>query len=400
MKTDTFHKVKGALLIAGTTIGAGVLALPVLTGVAGFVPSLLVYFLCWLFMASTGLLFLEVSLWMPEGANIITMAERTLGKVGKYAAWGLYLFLFYCLTLAYIVGSGGLLVEALSPLAQLKAWQGQLLFLILFVPFVYAGARVIGRLNVVMMVGLGASYCAFVVLGAPHVQSNLLHHANWKHLWYALPISFIAFAYQGTVPTLVSYLHRDVKAIRWAIIVGSFVPFIAYVIWQWLILGIVPIEGPYGLLATAQEGQTAVHPLREALNTPLVYLVGQYFAFFALVTSFFGVTLGLVDFLADGTGIKKDWQGKLLLCSIVFIPPFLFASLHPHVFLVALEYAGGFGTALLLGLLPILMVWKGRYVLGLKAEYTVEGGRPFLLFLTAFVLIELACQVAAILLGE
>lgn len=399
MKTDTSHKIRGALLIAGTTIGAGVLALPVLTGAAGFFPSLLVYFFCWLFMASTGLLFLEVSLWMPEGANIVTMAEKTLGKIGKIAAWCLYLFLFYCLTLAYIVGSGNIFVEAFSPFATLQPWQGQLLFLLLFIPFVYAGARVVGKLNVLLMIGLGASYFAFVVLGAPHVNSTLLLHAEWGHLWYALPISFIAFAYQGTVPTLVSYLHRDVKAIRWAILVGSFVPFVAYVIWQWLILGIVPVDGPYGLLETIQEGQTAVHPLRAALNTSTVYVVGQYFAFFALVTSFFGVTLGLLDFLADGIGIQKDRNGKLLLCAMIFIPPFLFALIHPHVFLMALEYAGGFGTSLLLGLLPILMVWKGRYYLKIKSEYEVEGGRPFLLLLTAFVLLEVGCQVAVILLG-
>src|SRR6202034_2531754 len=96
----------GSLLVAGTSIGGGMLALPVLTSVGGFVPSLVIYFSCWLFMACTGLLFLEVSLWLHAEANIVSMADRTLGKIGKYAAWGLYLFLFYCLTLAYIVGCG------------------------------------------------------------------------------------------------------------------------------------------------------------------------------------------------------------------------------------------------------------------------------------------------------
>lgn len=54
---DTAHKIKGTLLIAGTTIGGGVLALPVVTGIAGYVPSLLIYLICWMFMATTGLLF-------------------------------------------------------------------------------------------------------------------------------------------------------------------------------------------------------------------------------------------------------------------------------------------------------------------------------------------------------
>lgn len=393
---DNAHRIKGALLIAGTTIGGGVLALPVLTGIAGFIPSLAIYLLCWLFMATTGLLFLELSLWMGKDANILTMAEKTLGWPGKVVTWGLYLFLFYCLTLAYIVGSGDLFVQALSRVTILQPWQGQLLFLAIFGPFIYAGAKFVGHLNLFLMLGLGLSYLGFVFLGAPHVDSTMLLRSDWNYLWLALPITFTAFAYQATVPTLVTYLERDVKAIRWAILVGSFIPFIAYVIWQALILGIVPVEGPGGIKETLEQGQNAVYPLRNALNTSTVYIVGQYFAFFALVTSFFGVCLGLLDFLADGLNIKKDAAGKALLCAIIFIPPFIFALIHPHVFLMALDYAGGFGTSLLLGLLPVLMVWRGRYHLGMKGPYEVQGGKPLLLVLIAFVAIEVLCQLAVI----
>ena len=35
--------IGGTLLVAGTAIGAGMLALPVLTGMAGFVPSLFLF---------------------------------------------------------------------------------------------------------------------------------------------------------------------------------------------------------------------------------------------------------------------------------------------------------------------------------------------------------------------
>ena len=91
----------GSLLVAGTSIGGGMLALPVLTGLAGFMPSIVIYLLCWLFMASTGLLFLEISQWMrgegnKEESNIVSMAEKILGKSGKGFAWMVYLFLFYC----------------------------------------------------------------------------------------------------------------------------------------------------------------------------------------------------------------------------------------------------------------------------------------------------------------
>lgn len=389
--------LRGTLLIAGTSIGGGMLALPVLTSQVGFFPSLLIYLACWLFMATTGLLFLEITLWMKKDANIVSMAEKTLGDWGKAIAWGLYLFLFYCLTLAYIVGVGNLIVDVMQDHVALSQWQGQLIFLFLFVPFVYAGPHLTGRLNVFLMIGLGISYLAFVFLGFPYVRTSLLMTTNWSMLWSALPITFTAFAYQGIVPTLVNYMQHDVRKARSAILIGSFLPLIAYAIWQGLILGIVPVEGPNGLQQALQAGQNAVYPLKNAINTPTVYIVGEYFAFFALVTSFFGVTLGLMDFLADGLKIKKTTWGKFTLCLLIFIPPFLFAMTHPHVFLIALDHAGGLGCALLLGLLPVLMVWSGRYRLGLKGGYTVAGGRLLLTVLILFVVVELICEFKAIL---
>jgi len=383
--------IRGILLVAGTSIGAGMLALPVMTGQAGFVPSLAIYLVCWLFMACTGLLFLEISQWMPEEANIVSMAKRTLGNFGKVAAWVLYIFLFYNLTLAYIVGIGSL-ISSIFP-GGMHGWQAQLLFLLCYIPLVYAGTRIVTRFNILLMLGLGASYLVFLWLGFQYVNMELLTSAHWSKVWIALPITFTAFAYQGIVPTLVSYMKRDIPKIRLAIIIGSFLPFITYALWQWLIMGIVPAEGAGGLIETQKLGQSAVYPLKNILNIPGLYLVGQYFAFFALVTSFFGVSLGLMDFLADGLSIKKTVGGKFLLCLLVFIPPFCIALVYPHVFLTALEYAGGFGCALLLGLLPVLMVWRGRYHLGLQGEFRVPGGHYLLIGLAGFVVIELICEI-------
>ena len=395
MKPTFSRRIHGILLVAGTSIGGGMLALPILTGQLGFIPSLFVYLACWLFMAATGLLFLEITLWMGGEANIVSMAERTLGRWGKSAAWGLYLFLFYCLTLAYIVGAGELIVDLLRGWIPLQPWQGQLLFLLLFAPPVSMGAWLIGRLNPFLMAGLALSYLVFVVMGIPHVSKELLAEVNWSKLWAALPITFTAFAYQGIIPTLVTYMNRQAAETRQAILIGSFLPFVAYAVWQWLILGIVPLEGTGGLKEAAQLGQNAIQPLRNILNATGVYAAGQSFAFFALLTSFFGVTLGLLDFLADGLKVKKTATGKAWLCLLIFIPPYVFALTHPHIFLKALEFAGGFGCALLLGLLPVLMVWSKRYKMGYR-DHAVGGGKLLLSFLILFVCIELICELGSL----
>lgn len=384
---------KAILLVAGTSIGGGMLALPVLTSQAGFLPSLLIYTLCWLFMASTGLLLFESCLWMGKNANLVSISERTLGWPGKWFSWGLYLFLFYCLTLAYIVGCGNLVVEASN--GSIPEWGGALLFVILFFPIIFAGTRAAGRLNTLLMGGLVLSYLAFVLLGYEHVRMDQLAYREWVLAPAALPIAFTAFSYQGIIPTLVNYLDHDKKRIKRAIFIGSFIPLIVYAIWEALILGIVPFNHPQGLAEALNKGQNAVYPLRYFINSPYVYGIGQFFAFFALVTSFIGVTLGLMDFLSDG--LKMDAskrRNKLLLSLLIFVPPLLIALTHPGLFLKALDYAGGYGCALLLGLLPVLIVWSGRYRLNLNQsqDYQLPGGKPLLALLILFVLFEVGCQ--------
>ncbi len=391
MNQNNSSTFRGVLLVAGTSIGGGMLALPVLTSLGGFLPSLVVYFFCWLFMACTGLLFLEISLWMHKDANIVSMSERTLGTWGKSFTWILYLFLFYSLSVAYIVGCGDLVSQLFKN--QIPEWIAPFIFVLCFAPIIFIGTRFVSKINVVFMLGLAISFFTFLLLGFGYVRSELLLDHNWSKSLLALPIAFTSFAYQGIIPTLVNDMHYDVKRLRKAIVIGSFIPLITYIIWQWLIQGIVPTEGSGGLAEALANGNNAVQPLKNFINTPIVYIVGQFFAFFALITSFFGVTLGLMDFLADGLDIKKTVSGKFLLLLLIFIPPLMISYTYPHIFLTALDYAGGYGCALLLGLLPILMVWSARYRLGMKSPYTFPGGKTALLFLAAFVIFELVLEI-------
>ncbi|QVL58157.1 MAG: tyrosine transporter [Simkaniaceae bacterium] len=383
--------IGGALLVGGTAIGAGMLALPVVTGMGGFLPAIVIFIICWLFSACTGLLLLEVCLWMPNDANIISMAHHLLGPVGKFSAWILYLFLFYCLTIAYAAGGGGFIVELFG--GKISHGIGVILFTAIFGTFVYLGTRAVDRINFLLMIGLGVSYLIFVVLGAGHVKLEFLKRMQWFPAIMALPVMFTSFSYQGIIPSLTAYLDRHPKMVRFAILVGTSLPFIAYIIWEYLILGLVPTDGPHGLMQAEALGYTAVEPLKYVFPNSPIYTTGQFFSAFALTTSFLGVTLGLLDFLSDGLQLPKVGWKKFLLCAIVYIPPVIIAIINPNIFLRALGYAGGIGCALLLGLLPIIMVWVGRY----HKDYSdlnrqLPGGKGVLLLLSLFVIFELIIE--------
>ena len=91
---STMKKLGGVLLIAGTSIGAGMLAIPYAVAAAGFFYAVILLLVNWLIMLATALLMVEVNTRQPIAADLNTMAKATLGKSGQVINWLTYLLLF------------------------------------------------------------------------------------------------------------------------------------------------------------------------------------------------------------------------------------------------------------------------------------------------------------------
>lgn len=354
------RKMGGILLVSGTTIGAGMLALPVVTGLAGFFPSLILFLVYWAIMTYTAFLVLEVALWMKKpGAHMITMAETTLGLFGKSVCWVSYLFLLYALTTAYLAGGGAIFSDFLHDAFgwNIPTVLQPLPLLIIFGYFVCRGVHAVDFLNRLLMLGLAVSYLVMVVSLSSNIEGTKLMFHEWKWLWAGSSILATSFGFHIVIPSLISYLDRDIKALKQVILIGSALPLVVYLVWQLLVLGIVP---PQDLLEGYFNGSSGALLLNEALGNKGWAYVATLFSFLAIVTSFLGVSMSLADFLADGFNIGPRLEGKLLLLALTFIPPLGFLFTDPRAFLTALEYAGAFGVMVLLVILPVWMVWEGR----------------------------------------
>ena len=60
----------GILIVAGTQIGAGMLALPLTTGIAGFSYAVLTFVVCFIYMLTTLFLLLEANYYKFESITI------------------------------------------------------------------------------------------------------------------------------------------------------------------------------------------------------------------------------------------------------------------------------------------------------------------------------------------
>ncbi len=349
-------RVLGAvLLIAGTTIGAGMLALPVTTSFAGFFPSLLLLLFVWLVMLCTALFFLDVNLAIRGEPNLISMAGRTLGKTGKVCTWIFYLLLLYSLTAAYIAASAPIFQQAISYATGYTISDGVSRFIlpIFFAGFIYLGTLGVDWVNRFLMFGLVVAYCLLVMFVPPYIQPQFYAHADFPALKLAVTVVFTSFGFHIVIPSLTTYLEHNAKQLRLAIVVGSIIPLIVYIVWQLIVLGSVPLDA---LKQAWTDGSSATAPLAAVLHSPLISRAAQFFSFFAIVTSFLGVALSLSDFLTDGLKLKKSWEGRLIAIGMTFAPPLFFVFAYQRGFYLSLQHAGAL-VAILLGILPAAMAW-------------------------------------------
>ncbi len=380
----------GMLLIAGSCIGAGMLGLPILLGLTGFFPSLILLLVSWVFMTYTGLLLIEVNGWFYERVNIISMAEKAFGSIGRLISWTLYLFLFYSLLVAYIAGSGKLFSSFL-PFAISQNISG-IIFVIFFGILVYFGTKVVDFSNRLLMAGLVLTYLIMIFLGISKVNPSLFLHVDMKYFLLPLAVLITSFGFHNMIPSVTAYMKGDLKRTKIAILGGSFSALVIYLFWIVLIVGIVPVGGKFGLLQAYDLGAEATISLRNILESKAVVTFAAWFSFFAIVTSFLAQSLGLMHFIADGLKVKPNYKNNWWLALLAIVPPLIFALSYPNIFFKALGFAGAYCAVIIFCIFPALMVWIGRYINKETSSYHVKGGKISLILVISFSIVIIVNQ--------
>lgn len=369
--------IGGILLIVGTSIGGGMLALPISIAEVGFTHSLIFLILCWFIMTIGALLILEVNLRLPVGSNMVSMAKSTLGRPGQFIAWITYLALLYTLLAAYIAG-GSDIVNALLKKIQiiLPSWSTSLLFTLLLSSIVYGGIHTVDYANRVLMFGKLGVYLLLIIIISPYLKFNHLKGGSVKAITQSLMILITSFSFASIVPSLREYFHSDYRLLRKIILIGSLIPLICYILWNAAIMGVIEREGTNGLIAlrhSSHETSGLIQALSHSIKSQWINGFFDFFSSICMVTAFLGVSIGLFDFLADGLQLKRSGvQGQSTLM-LTFIPPLTIVLIEPGIYLHALSYAGIWCVILLL-LLPALMSWRTRRTDPVNNTQLVPGG--------------------------
>ncbi|MED7819982.1 MULTISPECIES: amino acid permease [unclassified Francisella] len=358
------RKFGAAMIISGTCIGAGMLAIPATVASCGFFIGSILIICIWALMTFTALVLAEVNLKMEDGSNFIEMTNKTLGPIGVGVVWICYVLLLYSLVAAYTVGGGSLLSTTLSSLdINLSEKFTGIIFILILGVFIYISTRVVDHVNKLMLTGKLLAFFLLIAVLVPHVSTDHLTYQikNPNFIWAAFPILLTSFGFHHIVPTLRTYVGSNRNSLRQAIILGSSVPLVVYLLWIFATLGSLPIATPTGILGKESGEITSVIVTHFEGTSGYISTISFLFGFFALATSFLGVSLGLFDFNRSTYKISKNLhKHKILAFIITFLPAYFYAIVYPDGFKSALGYASIF-VAVLQVALPVMMLWVINY---------------------------------------
>ncbi|MFZ7135461.1 aromatic amino acid transport family protein [Avibacterium avium] len=359
MKNKTFGS---ALLVAGTTIGAGMLAMPLTSAEMGFGYTLALLFILWILLSYSALLFVEVYQKAErKDAGIATLAEQYFGMTGRVLATLSLVIFMYAILSAYVTGGGSLLAGLLPFLGDNATSVSIVLFTVVLGVFIVISTGAVDALTRLLFVIKLVAFVLVLAMMLPLVTSDNLLAMPLKDFLIvsASPVFFTSFGFHVIIPSINKYLDGDIKRLRIAIIGGTAIPLVAYILWQMATHGVFPQSEFVQIVNNDPTLNGLINATFQATGSSLISGAVRTFSTLALVTSFLGVALSLFDCLDDLLKRVNIKAHRIQLGLLTFIPPLAFALFYPDGFIAALGYAGQMFTFYGL-VLPVGLAWRAR----------------------------------------
>ncbi len=346
--------------LIGTIIGAGILGIPYVVAKAGVLYGLLLIILFGCAFLFLNLALGEVVLRTKGLHQLPGYAEKYLGSVGKKIMMLTMPITIYGALTAYLIGEGEIGTTLLS-FAPAWVWS-----LVLFVVASYVVARGIKTMSRIEFILIILFLVVTVVLAFFSFRSfDATHFTSINPLFLALPYGVILFSYLGAAA--IPEIHEELKGkeyfLKKAIIIGSLVPIVVYLLFTVAIIGIVGVE-EFELLEPNHRIATIA---LSVYATPALGVLANLLAILSMFTSFLTLGTALVQMYTQDLHLSKN----LALILTLSIPAVLaFSGFTTFITILGLTgaLAGGFE-----GILILLMHIKAKKIGVKKPEYTLKS---------------------------
>lgn len=401
-KSQSF--IGGGMIIAGTAVGAGMFAIPVVSAGMWSIWASLALILTWFCMVHSGLMILETNLNYPVGSSFDTVVKDTLGQ-----GWNIFngitvAFVGYILAYAYISGGGSIVSQTLEVTLGYTPPQkiAGLLFALGLAVFVWWSTKAVDRITTVLIGGMIVTFFMSVSgltfnIKASHLFDSAATEgvSYFPFIFAALPALLTSFGYHHSVPSLMKYYGKDPKKIITCILFGTILALFFYLVWLFAILGNIPRSGFVDIIAQGGNIGVLVGAVSNVIDAKWTSNLLSVFANMAVASSFLGVTLGLFDYLADLFKFDDSRMGRTKTAVILYIPPLIGGIFFPNGFIMAIGFAG-LAATVWAAIVPALMAKASREKFG-NTQYRTWGGNILIYIIVAYGLTIAICHILSML---
>lgn len=396
-----YKQIGAILLIAGTCIGSGMIALPLVLAKLGLIPSIVLMISIWMLMCFTSLINLELNLQAGHGFSLGKLGRLFSGRIAEWVGTISLKILSYSLLAVFIYGGSSILQELLESktaaefsfafLATIFALISMVLLLLpirwidYFNRFLFIGLLIVVAV-LIMGLNLTIDWSDLPLISKQYTDLSILSSV--------IPVVFTSFGFQVIFHTLANYCKMDPKMLKRAFFWGSLIPALVYIVWTCGILSVVYQNNPefYEKMASGKaEIGELIQVLSGIAKWQSVQLLVWAVSLLAISTSVIGVGLGLMDSL-KGMMAEKVVNSKVrtILASIITIlPAYLVVMLVPNAFITVLGFAGMI-LALIAVLMPVYLFWKMKKD---KLHYPELKKNYLILFAFLVALLVITCEV-------
>ena len=353
---DEAAEWEAALLITGTAVGGGSLALPYFCAAGGFIPAVGLLAISWVALLGSAVTLVEptIRVWEDNPAvavSIHTVVETYLGKLAGVAAGITFWILINCTLVSQLAKCGELAALSIGAGAGAAWWWATRLGTLATAVLIAGAAfrRDVGRINALATTGLFASFAAACVVGSAGISTGMLAKVNVLMAVPALPAIMQTMTYAEAIPTVVDMCRGSRKKIRRVLAIGSAGPALMYVLWLAVTLGRKELAA-----FSASGGDLAAKILADG---GLLGAATGSIAVCASISTLIGCYLALSRFNADTFHLPLNKGCKKLL-ALTVLPSLVLAMKGPELYYLMIKFAGTVPVAFLWGVLPPLVMWK------------------------------------------
>ena len=352
---------EAALIITGTAVGGGSLALPYFCAAGGFFPALAFLLVSYGLLLGSALVLVEptIRVWEDNPAAAVSMhsvVETYLGRYWGVAAGITFWVLINCTLVSQLVKCGELaaLFAGFDVTAVATKSAGILVSRVGAVVSAFAIAFAafdpnVGKINAMATAGLFLGFFAALVFGFGGVNPKLLLVGNVIAAAPALPAIAQTMTYAEAIPTVVDMCRGSRVKVRRVLALGSLGPALMYALWLAVTLGRASLAD-----FAAGGGDLAAKILAE--GGPLGSATAVI-ATCASISTLIGCYLALSRFHADTFKLNLS-RRNMKLAALTVLPSLLVSMKGPEMYHLMIKFAGTVPVAFLWGVMPPMVYWK------------------------------------------